>query len=305
MSRRRQQPSPILSTSTALIGEASGSLVTRGSRFRHSFEAPVDQIEPHPGQARTQFDQGEIEALAATMSEQGQLQPILLSRNPKAKDRWLIVAGERRWRAARHNGWNTILAIEHEGNVEIASLIENLQRVDLTPVEEARGLQYLISEKGYTQTTAAAALGKSKAEVSATLRILTLPDEMLDAVLTSELRIAKNALIELARVEDSDAREGLVEMARRGTLTVRAIREVQDGNNHSGSGGEAVEEQARRQRRAPADAKFPIKLVDRLNRSLLEVRAAGHAPSAAERDRLSRLRDEIEQLLRGGPPSDR
>ena len=202
MSKRRHlQPSPILMTSTSLIDEASGSLVTRETRFRHSFEAPLDRIEPHPGQARSHFDPADIAALAATMAEQGQLQPILLCKNPQAKGRWFIVAGERRWRAARHNGWTTILAIEHEGNVEIASLIENLQRVDLTPVEEARGLRHLISDKGYSQNAVAAALGKSKAEVSATLRILTLPGEVLDAVLTSELRIAKNALIELARIE--------------------------------------------------------------------------------------------------------
>jgi ParB family chromosome partitioning protein len=303
MSRRRQQPSPILNTSTALIGEASGSLVTRGSRFRHSFEAPIDRIEPHPGQARTQFDQREIEALAATMAEQGQLQPILLSRNPKAKDRWFIVAGERRWRAARHNGWATILAIEHEGNVEVASLIENLQRVDLTPVEEARGLQHLIGDKGYTQTTAAAALGKSKAEVSATLRILTLPQEVLDAVLTSELRIAKNALIELARVEDRSARARLIELARQGTLTVRAIRDAQEGRGHADPGGEAARNQARRKRSTPTDAVIPVKLVERLNQNLLEARTAGRAPSAAERERLSRLRDEIDHLLMDGSTS--
>jgi ParB family chromosome partitioning protein len=300
MSRRRQQPSPILSTTASLIGEASGSLVTRGSRFRHSFEASVDRIEPHPGQARTQFDQREIEALAVTMAEQGQLQPILLSRNPKAKDRWFIVAGERRWRAARHNGWTTILAIEHEGNVEVASLIENLQRVDLTPVEEARGIRQLIGEKGYNQTTAAAALGKSKAEVSAILRILTLPDEVLESVLTSELRIAKNALIELARIEDSAARDRLIRLARQGTLTVRAIREAQD---QPAPDGNRAKDEVPRQRRAASDAVAPIRLVDRLNRNIQEARTAGRAPSPAERERLSRLRDEIDRLLRSRPGS--
>jgi len=294
MSRRRQQPSPILSTSTSLIGEASGSLVTRGSRFRHSFEASIERIEPHPGQARTQFDQREIEALAATMAEQGQLQPILLSRNPQAKDRWFIVAGERRWRAARHNGWTTILAIEHEGNVEVASLIENLQRVDLTPVEEARGLRQLISEKGYNQTTAAAALGKSKAEVSAILRILTLPDEVLESVLTSELRIAKNALIELARIEDRAARDRLIRLARQGMLTVRAIREAQDQDHPD---GKHAQDEPRPQRRTTADGVVPVRLVDRLSRNILAARSAGRTLAPAERERLARLRDEIDQLL--------
>ncbi|WP_222184201.1 ParB/RepB/Spo0J family partition protein [Geminicoccus harenae] len=300
MSRRRQQPSPILSTTASLIGEASGSLVTRGSRFRHSFEAAIDRIEPHPGQARTQFDQREIEALAATMAEQGQLQPILLARNPKAKDRWFIVAGERRWRAAKHNGWTTILAIEHEGNVEVASLIENLQRVDLTPVEEARGVQQLIGEKGYNQTTAAAALGKSKAEISAILRILTLPDEVLQAVLTSELRIAKNALIELARVEDPAARDRLIGLARQGTLTVRAIRAAQDQDQDRPDGRK---DEAVRQRRTAADGAVPIRLVDRLSRDILAARNAGRSLAPAERARLARLRDGIDQLLKSRPGS--
>jgi ParB family chromosome partitioning protein len=297
MSRRTQRPSPILSTSTALIGEASDSLVTRGSRFRHSFEAPVDRIEPHPGQARTQFDQREIEALAATMTEQGQLQPILLSRNPSTKGHWLIVAGERRWRAARHNGWTTILAIEHEGDVEVASLIENLQRVDLTPVEEARGLRRLIGEKGYSQTAAAAPLGKSKAEVSATLRILTLPDEVLDAVLTSELRLAKNALIELARVEDSAARARLIELAHRDGLTVRAIRDAQEQAERPGTGRETAKDRVGPKRNTLADTIIPMKLVKRLNQSLLDARTTGRAPDAAERERLLHLRNEIDRLL--------
>ena len=295
MSRRKQQPSPILSTSTTLIGEASESLVTRGTRFRHSFEAPVDRIEPHPSQARTQFDRSEIEALAATMAEQGQLQPILLSRHPKVKDRWFIVAGERRWRAARHNGWTTILAIEHEGNVEIASLIENLQRVDLTPVEEARGLQHLISDKGYNQSAAAAALGKSKAEVSATLRILTLPDDVLEAVLTSELPIAKNTLIELARVEPGPVREYLMGLARRGMLTVRAIRDAQEAWDQEDEDEPDEHERTRRPRQQGGSP--TMRLADRLSQSLVKTLSAGKSLDAAELEHLTRLRNAIDQLL--------
>lgn len=293
MSRRKQQPSPILSTSTALIGEASGSLVTRETRFRHSFEASVDRIEPHPSQARTQFDQSEIEALAATMVEQGQLQPILLSRHPKAKDRWLIVAGERRWRAAKHNGWTSILAIEYEGKVEVASLIENLQRVDLTPVEEARGLQHLINDNGFTQTAAALALGKSKAEVSATLRILSLPEDVLASVLTSELPLSKNVLIELARVEAGPVREQLIMLARMGALTVRSIRDAQNMQKDGADTGK--HERTRRDARSTASS--IVKLADRLNVSLGRALSAKQKLNAAEYDQLSHLRDAISSLL--------
>lgn len=293
MSRRKQQPSPILSTSTALIGEASGSLVTRETRFRHSFEASVDRIEPHPSQARSQFDQTEIEALAATMAEQGQLQPILLSRHSKVKDRWFIVAGERRWRAAKYNGWTSILAIEYEGNAEVASLIENLQRVDLTPVEEARGLQHLINGNGFTQSAAALALGKSKAEVSATLRILSLPEDLLASVLTSELPLAKNVLIELARVEAGAVRERLTALAREGALTVRAIREAQEAHKDD---GDADQHKRTRRNVQSADGSI-LKLVDRLNISLGRALSTKQKLNPVEYDQLSHLRDAINSIL--------
>jgi ParB family transcriptional regulator, chromosome partitioning protein len=291
MSKRVRQASPILGTAAALIDEASKSLVGRETRFHHTFEAPVERIAPHPDQARTRFDEAEIKALAGTMAARGQLQPILLRKHPTDSNRWIIVAGERRWRAARLNGWSMILAIEYEGDPEVLSLIENLQRVDLTPVEEARGLQRLIANKVWTQSAAAEALGKSKAEVSAILRILTLPAAMLDAVLTSELEIPKNALIELARIEDEAARDQLIEYARQGKLTIRAIREVA-----------ATPDLSTGERRTSSPCKrssdpLSMKALDRLMRGLSEARAAGRALSAVERDRLTYVRDEIEQIL--------
>ena len=173
MASRNKRPSPILGTAAAMIDEASGTLVTQDSRFRHTFEVPIDAVRPDPRQARKVFDDAEIRALAATMAAHGQLQPILLRKDPEARGRWVIVAGERRWRAALTLGWRFLLAIEHDGDPEVASLIENLQRVDLTPVEEARGLERLIKDKGWRQDAAAEALGRSKAEISAILRILT------------------------------------------------------------------------------------------------------------------------------------
>jgi ParB family chromosome partitioning protein len=218
--------SPILGAVSSMIGEASGTLVTAGGRFRHSFEIDVAAVSPDPAQARRHFDEAEIAGLAVTMAEQGQLQPILVRRDPEARGRWIIIAGERRWRAAQRNGWVTILAIEHGGDPEVAALIENLQRIDLSPVEEARALQRLIADKGWSQDRAAAAVGKSKGEVSATLGILTLPEALLDKVLTSELALSKNVLVELARVEGEGTRARLMKLAMEGGLTVRAIRDA-------------------------------------------------------------------------------
>lgn len=285
--------SPILGAVSAMIGEASDTLVTNGGRFRHSFEVDVTAITPDPLQARRHFDTGEIASLAATMAEQGQLQPILLRRDPDTRGRWVIIAGERRWRAAQHNGWKTILAIEHAGDAEVAALIENLQRIDLSPVEEARGLQRLISEKKWTQDRAAAALAKSKAEVSATLGILTLPSTLLDQVLTSELSLSKNVLVELARVEDPQAMQRLVQLAGEGGLTVRIIRQAR------------LDAQRTRDAfvqntfAAPAERPAPPALpgVAKLEKLLRMTRESATPLTDPDRDALRRLRAEIDALL--------
>ena len=167
----RRKPSPLMGAATAMLDGVSDAIVREDSRFKHSMEVGIDRVRPDPGQPRKTFDEIEITMLARTMAEQGQLQPILIRRDAQIRGHWLIVAGERRWRAAMANGWPTILAIEHTGDAEVATLVENLQRVDLAVVEEARGLQRLISGKGWSQTQAAQILGKSESEVSSTLRI--------------------------------------------------------------------------------------------------------------------------------------
>ena len=185
MARRSRAPSPILGAVAATIEAESRALVTN-SGFRHTFEVPVASVEADPGQPRRSFDDDGLRQLAATMDDRGQLQPILLRRRPGERNRWVIVAGERRWRAAGLLGWKTMLAIEHDGDPEVVSLLENLQRVDLTVVEEARGVRRLMESKGWTQSQAAEAVGRSKGEMSAVLRVLHLPQELLEQVLTSE-----------------------------------------------------------------------------------------------------------------------
>lgn len=287
MATRPRRPSPILGAASSLIGEASGSLVGRESRFRHSFEVPVEHVRPDDRQPRKVFAAEEIVALAATMEAHGQLQPVLVRPDPEARGRWILIAGERRWRAARTNGWRTLLAIEHGGDPEVATLLENLQRVDLSPVEEARGIRRLLEEKGWTQDRTAEALGKSKAELSGLLRILQLPNDLLEAVLTSELAIPKNALIELARVPRGPALEQLLRLARADRLTVRAIRA------------------AREPKPEPPDAASPADMLEatRLQafaRRLRRAREAGPALDEAARRELRALRDEIDALLATG-----
>lgn len=293
MAAKVRKPSPILDAAAATIGAASDGLVSRDSRFRHTFEVPVSRVHPDPEQARKVFAEADIDSLAATMAESGQLQPILLRRHAERRGEWVIVAGERRWRAARRNGWPTLLAIEHDGDPEVAALIENLQRVDLNAVEEARALQRLLDGKGWTQSQAAAALGQTKGEVSATLRILSLPLAVLDEVLTSELELPRNALVELARIEDPAARAALIAEARRGALTIKAIRAAKEPR----PGGEAPGREPGAPRDPPS-VRFSMAVLDRLAERLRGLRVSREALSAEDRARLVRLREEIDELLR-------
>ncbi|HEY0202810.1 MAG TPA: ParB/RepB/Spo0J family partition protein [Acetobacteraceae bacterium] len=281
MGRRSRAPSPILGAVAATIEAESRALVTN-SGFRHTFEVPVGAVEADPGQPRRAFDDDGLRQLAATMDDRGQLQPILLHRHPKDRNRWVIVAGERRWRAAGLLGWKTMLAIEHDGDPEVVSLLENLQRVDLTVVEEARGVRRLMESKGWTQSQAAEAVGRSKGEMSAVLRVLHLPQDLLDQVLTSEPPVPRNTLIELARIKEPGEQRRLVAAMRDGGMTIRELRQAKAAAEHPGT---------------PAPIRFSTTVLDRLAQRLGELRAAGHILDEHDRQRLERLRTEIDALL--------
>jgi len=296
MTARSRRPSPILGAASALIDEASGTLVTGAGHFRHTFEAELITIEPDADQPRKVFSEADINSLAISMREQGQLQPILLRRVGRTREKWFIVAGERRWRAAKLIGWTMILAIEHDGDPEVAMLVENLQRLDLSPIEEARGLQRLIDGKNWTQDRAAKAIGKSKSDVSGMLRILTLPRELLEAVLTSKLVLPKNVLVELARVDRVGAREHLIRLARQGRLTISAIRSVA----LDASSSENVRSRVTDTTVAPSGcsgARFSFRGLSKVTLRLREARDADLILKAKEREYLEALRAEIDGLL--------
>ncbi|GBQ51649.1 ParB/RepB/Spo0J family partition protein (plasmid) [Komagataeibacter sucrofermentans] len=284
--RKTKAPSPILGVAAGLIDDASNSFVRQDGKFRHTFEVPLTEVTPDPDQPRKHFDDESIAALAETMVAEGQLQPILVRRitgSPSNK-RWVIVAGERRWRAAQHAGWSNMLAIEHDGDAEVAALIENLQRVDLNPLEEATGIQRLIEKRGWNQSQASEVLGKSRGEISSILKILTLPAEILEE-LTSERGVARNTLVELARVPDPVRQQELIEQARTGQLTVKAIR----------LGRADLERTDSAPTRKPSG--FTFTSVDRMAQRLSEVRAQQLPLNSEDRERLRRLRAEIDQVL--------
>ena len=146
-------------------------------------EIAIGDIDPNPDQPRRVFSEESIAQLAASIRDQGVLQPILVT--PMSGGRYRIVAGERRWRAAREAGLMAVPCIVREMDVvqqmEIA-LIENLQREDLNPIEVAQGIQSLMKQCGYTQETVAQRLCKSRPAVANLLRLLTLPETVIAMV---------------------------------------------------------------------------------------------------------------------------
>ena len=168
----------------ALLGDFSEeSLEQSGYR-----KLPVYKIEPNPDQPRREFDEEELQALADSIATHGVIQPLTVRELPSGY--YQIIAGERRWRAARMANLGEIPAVIIEADDKKAmelALIENLQRQDLNPVEEAVGYRTLIEEYGLTQEDAAKRVGKSRPAVTNALRLLSLSDAVLDKLKTGEL----------------------------------------------------------------------------------------------------------------------
>ena len=150
---------------------------------------PVHKVEPNPDQPRQDFDEEELSALAASIAEHGIVQPLTV-RSLGTSGYYQIIAGERRWRAARMAGLSEVPAVIMEADDKktmVLALIENLQRQDLNPVEEALGYQRLMGEFGLTQEEAAAKVGKSRPAVANALRLLGLSPEVLEMVRAGKL----------------------------------------------------------------------------------------------------------------------
>lgn len=189
---------------------------------------PLASLEPGPDQPRRAFDSGALDELARSIEQQGILQPIVVTPLPEAPGRFRIVAGERRWRAAQRAGLSRVPVVVREvddpARLELA-LVENIQRTDLSPVEEARAYRHLMDLRGYTQEKLAERVGKDRSTVANALRLLRLPDKVLDML--SDGRIsAGHARALLGLTHEADQLALAREVARR-KLSVRATeREV-------------------------------------------------------------------------------
>jgi ParB family chromosome partitioning protein len=186
---------------------------------------PLDRIEPNPQQPRSQFDEESLESLADSIAAVGVLQPVVVR---AGEDGYVLVAGERRCRAARMAGLDQIPAIIRTGSTDettilAEALIENVQREDLSPLEEAAGYRQLLEDFGLTHESISKRVGKSRSSVTNTLRLLQLPGAIQQMVANGELA-AGHARALLALDDQAYA----VHLARRIAADGWSVRQVED-----------------------------------------------------------------------------
>ncbi len=192
--------------------------------FPQIIELKLKQIVPNPDQPRKTFQEESLAELAASIQQHGLIQPITVKHHDEDDDTYLLVAGERRFRAFEQLGRDTIPAIITTGNAEEIALIENIQREDLNPLEEAEALERMMERHRYTQEQLGQIVGKSQTNISKALGILTLP-----AVIKAEYRtqpsIGKWMLIEIAHIKSEAEQVATWNAVKEGRLaTVKTVK---------------------------------------------------------------------------------
>lgn len=188
-------------------------------------EVDINKIKPNPNQPRKNFDEDALKDLAASIKVHGIVQPIVLNKN--ADGTYMIIAGERRWRAANLCGLKTVPAIIKdytEKQIKEISIIENLQREDLNPVEAAKAIKELMDEYGLTQEAVSERIGKSRSNVANTLRLLTLYPAVLDMI--EKGKISAGHARCLVVVEDANEQLKLANAIVSKNLSVRDLEKA-------------------------------------------------------------------------------
>jgi ParB family transcriptional regulator, chromosome partitioning protein len=195
--------------------------------IRHLRHVPVELLRPNPHNPRKRFSEEDIDELARSLREKGVLQPLLARERPGGL--YEIIAGERRWRAAQRAGIHDVPVLIRnlsDGEALEVALIENIQRADLNPLEEARGYSQLLTEFNYTQQQLAESVGKSRSHIANTLRLLSLPDGVKKHIEDGTLT-AGHARALIATDSPEELAEKIVTLG----LSVRKAEELSRGAN--------------------------------------------------------------------------
>jgi ParB family chromosome partitioning protein len=245
----------------AILSVSSDDRAQRNEGLRR---IPVELISPNPRQPRRRFDEGALAALAGSLGERGVLQPVLV--RPLAEGKYELIAGERRWRAARLAGMDAIPALvspyDDAAALEVA-LIENMAREDLNPVEEARAVAALVEELGLTREQVGKRVGRSRVAVSNLLRLLDLPDEAIELIERGTLSEGHGRALLLSK--DHAERRRLAKVAAAEGWSVRIVEERA---RHSGE-PRASGAQRRKNRRIHPDQEAAVtEISEALSRAL-------------------------------------
>ncbi len=199
----------------------------------------IEEIHPSRDQPRKMFDETRIEELASSIRAQGVIQPLVVRKREAGG--YELIAGERRWRAAQRAGLHEVPAVIRDVVPTRAfemAMVENLQREDLNPIEEAAGYQRLIAELGYTQESLAARVGKDRTTITNALRLLRLPEEVRNLVIDG--RVSMGHARALLGLESTDSMVRLARRVAAREMSVRQVeglvrREREDGSNGAGN----------------------------------------------------------------------
>jgi len=186
---------------------------------------PLDKLDPNPEQPRVDF--GDLTELTASIAEKGVLEPLLVKPN-RLTGRWMIIAGERRFRSAQKAGLKEVPCVEMEvddGTIAEIALIENMQRKDLTVWEEADGLLALCERFGYTHDDVARKVGKSRTTVTEAMAIARIPNDVREICRQADIN-AKSSLLQIVRQPDDDSMMGLAKKIASQGLNRNDAREV-------------------------------------------------------------------------------
>jgi ParB family chromosome partitioning protein len=219
-----------------VLGKGLDSLIPEGEESNFK-EIDIDSIIHNKYQMREDFNETDIRELAETIKENGVVQPVLVT---KKDDGYMLIAGERRWRASRMAGMEKVPAIERdlsEVDTLTVSLIENIQRKSLSPVEEANAYRMLIDEFSHTQKEISKKVGKSRSTVANTLRILELPDDIIEYI--DGDRLTAGHARALLSIKDNKQRKLLASKIIREKITVREAERIASNIKNSVSGGKS------------------------------------------------------------------
>jgi ParB family chromosome partitioning protein len=229
-------------------------------------ELSIELIQPNPRQPRRRFEQESLAALAASLAESGVLQPVLV--RPRPGGMYELVAGERRWRAARIAGMSSVPAIVREredAHALEAALVENMAREDLNPIDEARACAALIEELGLTREDVGRRVGRGRVAVSNLVRLLDLPDEAIELLAQGTLSEGHGRALLLAA--DHDARRSLAREAVAQDWSVRTT-EARARASNDAPGGAQSKRSAARERPHPDQEEAARQIADVLGAAL-------------------------------------